>query len=155
MAETTVLGRSEVRVSRLGLGVMIWGEASGLQRVMPAKSSYGAPDPAGEQAAFETSLAAEVTFFDTAAMYSAGGSERRLGELAEGKDVVIATKFPLTPLGRAQDLPHTLGQPEKPAAQLDRSLPTSFSEPSGGHCDTHGADGGCGRGRQDQSGGCQ
>ena len=44
MAETTVLGRSEVRVSRLGLGVMIWGEASGLQRVMPAKSAYGGPD---------------------------------------------------------------------------------------------------------------
>jgi aryl-alcohol dehydrogenase-like predicted oxidoreductase len=108
VAETTVLGRSEVRVSRLGLGVMIWGEASGLQRVMPAKSSYGGPDPAGEQAAFEASLAAEVNFFDTAAMYSAGGSERRLGELAEGKDVVIATKFPLTPLGRAQDLPQTL-----------------------------------------------
>jgi hypothetical protein len=67
---------------------MIWGQASGLQRVMPAKSAYGGPDPAGEQAAFEASLAAEVNFFDTAAMYSAGGSERRLGELAEGKDVV-------------------------------------------------------------------
>ena len=103
-----MLGRSEVRVSRLGLGVMIWGQASGLQRVMPAKSAYGGADPAGEQAAFEGSLAAEVNFFDTAAMYSAGGSERRLGELAEGKDVVIATKFPLTPLGRAQDLPQTL-----------------------------------------------
>jgi aryl-alcohol dehydrogenase-like predicted oxidoreductase len=108
MAETTVLGRSDVRVSRLGLGVMIWGEASGLQRVMPAKSAYGGADPAGEQAAFEASLAAEVDFFDTAAMYSAGGSERRLGELAEGKDVVIATKFPPTPMGRTQDLPYAL-----------------------------------------------
>ena len=49
-----------------------------------------------------------MNFFDTAAMYSAGGSERRLGELAEGKDVVIATKFPLTPMGRAQDLPYAL-----------------------------------------------
>ena len=35
-----------------------------------------------------------VEFFDTAAMYSAGASERRLGELAEGKQVIIATKFP-------------------------------------------------------------
>ena len=56
MAETTVLGRSDVRVSRLGLGVMIWGEASGLQRVMPAKSAYGGPDPAGEQAALKRAL---------------------------------------------------------------------------------------------------
>jgi aryl-alcohol dehydrogenase-like predicted oxidoreductase len=108
MAETTVLGRSGVRVSRLGLGVMIWGEASGLQRVMPAKATFGGTLPAEEQAAFEASLAAEVNFFDTAAMYSAGGSERRLAELAEGKDVVIATKFPLAPFARAEDLPVAL-----------------------------------------------
>ena len=108
MAETTVLGRSGVRVSRLGLGVMIWGEASGLQRVMPAKATFGGTFPAEEQAAFEASLAAEVNFFDTAAMYSAGGSERRLAELAEGKDIVIATKFPLAPFARAEDLPLAL-----------------------------------------------
>ena len=108
MAETTVLGRSDVRVSRLGLGVMIWGEASGLQRMMPAKIAYGGANAGDEQAAFEASLAAEVNFFDTAAMYSAGGSERRLGELAEGKDVVIATKFPLTPFTRAEDMPFAL-----------------------------------------------
>ena len=41
MTETIALGRSEVRVPRLGLGIMVWGEASGLQRVMPAKSAYG------------------------------------------------------------------------------------------------------------------
>jgi aryl-alcohol dehydrogenase-like predicted oxidoreductase len=108
MAEMTTLGRSEVRVSRLGLGVMVWGEAGGLQRVMPAKSAYGGTGAADEQAAFEATLAAEINFFDTAAMYSAGGSERRLGELAEGKDVVIATKFPPTPLGRAEDMPQAL-----------------------------------------------
>jgi aryl-alcohol dehydrogenase-like predicted oxidoreductase len=108
MAETVTLGRSEVRVPRLGLGVMIWGEASGAQRFMPAKSAYGGTNVADEQAAFDASLAAEINFFDTAAMYSAGGSERRLGELAEDKDVVIATKFPLTWMGRAQDLPYAL-----------------------------------------------
>jgi aryl-alcohol dehydrogenase-like predicted oxidoreductase len=108
MAEMTTLGRSEVRVSRLGLGVMVWGEAGGLQRVMPAKSAYGGTGAADEQAAFEATLAAGINFFDTAAMYSAGGSERRLGELAEGKDVVIATKFPPTPLGRAEDMPQAL-----------------------------------------------
>ncbi len=108
MAEMTTLGRSEVRVSRLGLGVMVWGEASGVQRVMPAKSAYGGTNAADEQAAFDASLAAGINFFDTAAMYSGGGSERRLGELAEGKEVVIATKFPPTPLGRAEDMPTAL-----------------------------------------------
>jgi aryl-alcohol dehydrogenase-like predicted oxidoreductase len=108
MAEMTTLGRSEVRVSRLGLGVMVWGEASGVQRVMPAKSAYGGTNAADEQAAFDASLAAGINFFDTAAMYSGGASERRLGELAEGKEVVIATKFPPTPLGRAEDMPTAL-----------------------------------------------
>jgi aryl-alcohol dehydrogenase-like predicted oxidoreductase len=108
MAEMTTLGRSEVRVSRLGLGVMVWGEASGVQRVMPAKSAYGGTNAADEQSAFDASLAAEINFFDTAAMYSGGASERRLGELAEGKEVVIATKFPPTPLGRAEDMPTAL-----------------------------------------------
>jgi aryl-alcohol dehydrogenase-like predicted oxidoreductase len=83
---------------------MIWGEASGAQRFMPAKSAYGGTNPADEQAAFDASLEAEINFFDTAAMYSAGGSERRLGELADGRDVVIATKFPPTPFGRVPDL---------------------------------------------------
>jgi aryl-alcohol dehydrogenase-like predicted oxidoreductase len=108
MAETTTLGRSGVRIPRLGLGVMTWGEASGLQRIMPAKSAYGGPKAADEQAAFDVSIAAEVNFFDTAAMYSGGGSERRLGELAEGKTAVIATKFPPSPFGRAEDLPAAL-----------------------------------------------
>ena len=108
MTETTTLGRSEVRVPRLGLGVMTWGEASGLQRIMPAKSTYGGPKVADEQAAFDASLAAEVNFFDTAAMYSGGGSERRLGQLTEGKTAVIATKFPPSPFGRADDLPAAL-----------------------------------------------
>jgi aryl-alcohol dehydrogenase-like predicted oxidoreductase len=104
MAETVTLGRSDVQVPRLGLGIMIWGEATGAQRFMPAKRAYGGTNPADEQAAFEASMVAEINFFDTAAMYSAGGSERRLGELAEGKDVVVATKFPPTPSGRTQDL---------------------------------------------------
>jgi aryl-alcohol dehydrogenase-like predicted oxidoreductase len=109
MTETVTLGRTEVRVPRLGLGVMVWGEARGAQRFMPAKRAYGGTEtPADEQAAFDASLAAGINFFDTAAMYSAGGSERRLGELAEGKDVVIATKFPPTPFGRAEDLPVAL-----------------------------------------------
>jgi aryl-alcohol dehydrogenase-like predicted oxidoreductase len=84
---------------------MVWGEATGLQRLAPAKIAYGGAEVDDEQAAFDASLAAGINFFDTAAMYSGGGSERRLGELSESKDVVIATKFPPSPLGRAEDLP--------------------------------------------------
>ena len=108
MVETTTLGRTEVRVPRLGLGVMVWGEATGVHRYMPAKRAYGGAEPDGEQAAFDASMAAGVNFFDTAEMYSGGGSERRLGELADGKSVVIATKFPPSPLKRPKDLPDAL-----------------------------------------------
>jgi aryl-alcohol dehydrogenase-like predicted oxidoreductase len=105
MAETIALGRTEVLVPRLGLGVMTWGQATGVHRIMPAKIAYGGTKTADEQAAFEASMAAEVNFFDTAAMYSGGGSERRLGELAEGKTVVVATKFPPRPISHTEDLP--------------------------------------------------
>jgi len=70
---------------------------------------YGGPDSENaERAAFDMSLAAGVTLFDTAAMYSAGASERRLGALAQGHDVLVATKFPAGPLSRTEDMPRTL-----------------------------------------------
>jgi aryl-alcohol dehydrogenase-like predicted oxidoreductase len=90
------------------LGVMTWGRAKGVQRLMPAKSAYGGATVEDERAAFEASLAAGIDFFDTAALYSGGASERRLGELADGKTVVVATKFPPSPLGRTGDLPAAL-----------------------------------------------
>jgi aryl-alcohol dehydrogenase-like predicted oxidoreductase len=114
VTEVVRLGRSEVDVPPLGLGVMTWGVATGFQRLMPAKTAYGGANSGDERAAFEASLAAGVTFFDTAAMYSGGGSERRLGELAAGKTVVVATKFPPSPLARTDDLPAAL------EASLDR-----------------------------------
>jgi aryl-alcohol dehydrogenase-like predicted oxidoreductase len=59
-----------------------------------------------------------VTLFDTAEMYSGGASERRLGELARGKPVVIATKFPPSPFSRAESLPKEL---DASLARLGRS----------------------------------
>jgi aryl-alcohol dehydrogenase-like predicted oxidoreductase len=57
--------------------------------------AYGGADGLEEEAAaLQASLDAGVDLFDTAAFYSAGASERRLGELAAGRDVVIASKFP-------------------------------------------------------------
>lgn len=116
---TTTLGRSGVRVSRLGVGAMTWGDPSGLARLSPAKLAYGGP--AGiddERAALEASLAAGVTLFDTAAMYSRGAAERRLGELARGRELQIATKFPASIRSRADDLPAAL---EASLARLGRT----------------------------------
>lgn len=103
------LGCSDLEVPRLGVGAMTWGEAHGLARLHPAKTAYGgAHGLAEEQGALEASLAAGVNLFDTAAMYAGGASEQRLGELAAGKDVRIASKFPGGFRFRAEDFPREL-----------------------------------------------
>src|SRR5687768_15684888 len=113
------LGRSGLHVPRLGIGAMTWGHATGIHRWMPAQSAYGgAHGAAEEQHAFEASLAAGVDFFDTAAMYSGGASEQRLGQLAHGQTVVLATKFPPSPFSRADSLPRAL---DASLARLGRS----------------------------------
>jgi aryl-alcohol dehydrogenase-like predicted oxidoreductase len=118
MQTTMNLGRSGLRVSRLGVGAMTWGDARGLARWHPAKLAYGgAHGLEEEKRALEASLGAGVTLFDTAAMYSGGASERRLGELAQGKPVLIATKFPPGFSARAKDLPRAL---EDSLARLGR-----------------------------------
>ena len=116
---TTTLGRSDVHVSRLGAGAMTWGDPSGRARLHPAKLAYGGP--AGiedERAALQASLAAGVTLFDTAAMYSFGAAERRLGVLARDHELQIATKFPPGIRSRADDLPAAL---EASLARLGRT----------------------------------
>lgn len=107
--QTQPLGRTDLRVPRLGLGTMTWGEPAGLSRYTPAKLAYGGAEGADEEArAFHGSLAAGVTLFDTAAMYSNGASELRLGELAHGTPALIATKFPPRLRDTAEDLPGAL-----------------------------------------------
>jgi aryl-alcohol dehydrogenase-like predicted oxidoreductase len=111
MADRIRLGRSDLEVSRLGVGAMTWGNPSGRSRWGPAKLAYGgAAGPEEERLAFEASISVGVDLFDTAAMYSGGASERRLGELAEGRSVVIATKFPPGWLSPAEALPDALDQ---------------------------------------------
>lgn len=103
------LGKSNLEVPRLGLGAMTWGDATGLARLQPAKSAYGGADGFEEEKkAFEVSLAAGINFVDTAAMYAGGASERRLGDLTQGKDVLIASKFPGSFFFRVENFPSEL-----------------------------------------------
>ncbi len=119
MEQRTSLGRSGLQVPRLGVGAMTWGDPSGLARWTPAKLAYGGAHGFDEEKrAFEASVTAGVTLFDTAAMYSGGASERRLGELARGTDALIATKFPPSPFSRTESLPKEL---EASLARLGRN----------------------------------
>jgi len=118
-ATSMALGRTDLRVSRLGIGAMVWGDMSTAPRWNPARTAYGPTSSFDEQReALEVSLAAGVNFLDTAAMYGKGASERRVGELSAGKDVVVATKFPFSFFSRARSLPATL---EDSLARLQRT----------------------------------
>src|SRR5512146_3298121 len=110
MEETPAfLGKSSLKVSRLGVGAMTWGDAKGLARLQPAQTAYGkAHGYDEEKRALEASLAAGINLFDTAEMYAGGASEERLGELAAGREVLIATKFPPGIFSRVESMPQAL-----------------------------------------------
>jgi aryl-alcohol dehydrogenase-like predicted oxidoreductase len=79
--ELVDLGKSGLRVSRVGLGCNNFGGRIGFEET---------------RAVVEAALEAGITFFDTAEVYGNGGeSERMLGELLQGRrdQVVLATKF--------------------------------------------------------------
>ena len=98
---------------------MVWGDMLTAPWWSPARSAYGPTSTADEQrAALEVSLAAGVYFVDTAAMYGKGVSERRVGELTRGQDVVVATKFPFGNFSRERSLPATL---EESLTRLQRT----------------------------------
>jgi aryl-alcohol dehydrogenase-like predicted oxidoreductase len=61
-----------------------------------------------ETLALEASLEAGVNLVDTAAFYSGGASELRVGEVAKGRDVLIASKFPSGLRFQADDFPEQL-----------------------------------------------
>src|SRR5574342_759423 len=119
MEHKTSLGQSNLRVPRMGVGAMTWGDPKGLARLHPATTAYGgAHGIEEEKRAVEVSLEAGVNLFDTAAMYSLGAAERRLGELTRGRDVLIATKYPSGFSFRVEDFPKEL---EATLARLGRS----------------------------------
>jgi aryl-alcohol dehydrogenase-like predicted oxidoreductase len=87
-----ILGKTGLRVSELGMG------CSGIGRTMQRRNDAGAIDTLRE------SLARGVNFFDTAPGYSAGESERLIGEAFREKrdQIVITSKVGVsnTPIGR-------------------------------------------------------
>ena len=98
MDHPMALGKSSLHVPRMGIGAMVWGQPKGMARWTPAQLAYGpSQGTAEEEEALKVSLDAGVNLIDTAEMYSSGASERRVGELVHGKDVLIATKFPHSP----------------------------------------------------------
>lgn len=118
MEHKTFLGKSNLPVPRMGVGAMVWGDPKGLARLHPAQTAYGGTNGIeDEKRAMEVSIEAGVNLFDSAAMYSGGAAEERLGELTRGRDVVIATKYPSGFSFRAGDFPKEL---EKTLARLGR-----------------------------------
>jgi aryl-alcohol dehydrogenase-like predicted oxidoreductase len=87
------LGRSGLKVSKLALGCMSYGDPAWRPWVL---------DEAAARPFFRRAVEAGITFFDTADMYSLGVSEaitgRLLRELMPRDEAVIATKvhFPMT-----------------------------------------------------------
>jgi aryl-alcohol dehydrogenase-like predicted oxidoreductase len=92
-----ILGKSKLEVSALGMGC--WAIGGPWTWDQPGKESFpagwGTIDDAESTRAIHAALELGVNFFDTAANYGAGHSEKVLGNALKGKrdQVVIATKF--------------------------------------------------------------
>jgi aryl-alcohol dehydrogenase-like predicted oxidoreductase len=86
------LGRSDIKVSALGMGCWAIG---GPWKINGSPAGWSAVDDAESLRAIHHALELGVNFFDTAANYGAGHSERLLGQAFKGRrdQVVIATKF--------------------------------------------------------------
>lgn len=103
------LGQSNLTVPRMGIGAMVWGQPKGLARWTPAQLAYGpSHGPSDEEQAMNVCLEAGVNLIDTAAMYSNGASEKRVGQLIGNNDVLIATKFPPGMFSRTSDFTKAL-----------------------------------------------
>src|SRR3954447_12319000 len=114
--EYTRLGTTGLQVSRICLGMMSFGD--------PARGGHPWSLPEEEsRAVIQKALAAGITFFDTANVYSAGSSEeivgRALKDFADREDVVLATKVH----GRMRPGPNGAGLSRKAIlAEIDESL---------------------------------
>ena len=109
--EQRALGRSGLKVSRLGLGTMTWGAGT---------------DPDEAAAILVAFRDAGGTLVDTAASYSGGESERILGALMADvvprSELVLASKAGISRSGDQRTVDASRGALLRP---LDESLPTS------------------------------
>ncbi|MDL5360706.1 aldo/keto reductase [Halalkalicoccus sp. NIPERK01] len=112
--EYTTLGSTGMRVSRLCLGCMSFGDPDWREWVLEEDES---------REIIERAIDLGINFFDTANMYSRGESERILGTALEGYDrdwPVVATKV-YNPM--AEDNPNARGLSRKAIEQeLENSL---------------------------------
>lgn len=86
--ETVKLGQNGPAVSALGVGTWAWGD--------PLFWAYGKNFGESDIAeAFQASIAAGITFFDTAEIYGFGESERLIGRFAKQSEqpIQLATKY--------------------------------------------------------------
>ena len=109
-----ILGKTDLRVSRLCLGCMTFGEPNRGNHAwtLPEESS---------RPIIQRALEGGINFFDTSNNYSAGSSEeivgRALRDFARRDEVVVATKV----FNRVDDLPEGLSR-----AQILRSIDDSL-----------------------------
>lgn len=112
----TMLGNSDLHVSRICLGCMGFGDA--------VRGQHGwTLDEEASRDIIRHALELGVNFFDTAIVYQSGTSEQFLGraikDFARREDVVIATKFPV----RTQDeIAAGIDGREHVRRMLDKSL---------------------------------
>ena len=112
----TRLGRSGLKVSRIGLGCMSYGQAASGLHQWTLDEEAAAPF-------FQQAVESGVTFWDTANVYQAGTSEEFVGrairEYSRREDIVLATKVH----GKMHDGPGGSGLSRKAILeQLDASL---------------------------------
>jgi aryl-alcohol dehydrogenase-like predicted oxidoreductase len=88
--ETIPLGKTDLRITSLGLGVWQWGDTM----MWGYRKQYGDGDL---KPAYDATLAAGINFIDTAEIYGRGRSETLLGQFVRETNsrdrVVLATKF--------------------------------------------------------------
>lgn len=86
------LGRTGIEVSAMGLGCWAIG---GPWTMYGGQAGWGTVDDAESTRAIRRAIELGITFFDTAATYGAGHSERVLGQAIKGRrdTIIVGTKF--------------------------------------------------------------
>lgn len=114
--EYTKLGNSDIKVSRICMGCMGFGDASSGQHSWTLNET-------DSRAIIKHGLELGINFYDTAIAYQGGSSERYVGkalrDFAKREDVVLATKFlPRTP----QEIQAGITGQQHIETMLDQSL---------------------------------